>query len=253
MTAQPKTTVSRRTLLTVAAGASAVLAASRVSLAHQYDNTKAAGAGEPFVLPPLPYAFNALEKAIDAQTMELHHDKHHAAYVNNLNDAAKMAPQIAEHPMEHVLAKLNDVPQAVRAVVRNNLGGHVNHSMYWQIMSGEGDKASSELAAAIDRDLGGLDKLQADFNTAGGRVFGSGWVFVTVSADGKLAIEARPNQDTPLMDGKRALFGNDVWEHSYYLRYQNRRADYLKAWWTVVNWSKISERYESAKKGTLTI
>ncbi|MEI4484521.1 MULTISPECIES: superoxide dismutase [unclassified Phyllobacterium] len=247
------TTLTRRNLLTVAAGATAVLATTRLSLAQQYDNTESAGTGAPFVLPALPYAINALEQSIDAQTMELHHGKHHAAYVNNLNAAAKMAPQIAEHPMEHVLSKLNDVPESIRTTVRNNLGGHVNHSMYWQIMGGDGAKASGELLAAIDRDLGGLEKLQMDFNTTGGRVFGSGWVFVTVSPDGELAIEARVNQDTPLMDGKRVLFGNDVWEHSYYLRYQNRRADYLKAWWNVVNWSKIAERYESAKKGTLAI
>ncbi|MBP1886431.1 superoxide dismutase [Sinorhizobium mexicanum] len=247
------TALTRRNLLTVTAAATTVVASTRISLAQQHDNSKSAVDGAPFLLPALPYATNALEKAIDAQTMELHHGKHHAAYVNNLNEAAKMAPQIAEHPMEHVLAKLNDVPENVRTTVRNNLGGHVNHSMYWQIMGGDGAKAGGELLAAIDRDLGGIEKLQTDFNAAGGRVFGSGWVFVTVSADGKLAIEVRPNQDTPLMDGKRVLFGNDVWEHSYYLRYQNRRADYLKAWWNIVNWSKLSERYESAKKGTLTI
>ncbi|MCH4561422.1 Fe-Mn family superoxide dismutase [Mesorhizobium sp. USDA 4775] len=247
------TALTRRNLLTLAAGATAVAATTRISLAQQYDNATSAGAGAPFVLPALPYATNALEQSIDAQTMELHHDKHHAAYVNNLNDAAKLAPQIAGHPMEHVLANLSDVPESVRTTVRNNMGGHVNHSMYWQIMGGNGANADGELLAAIDRDLGGLEKLQMDFNSAGGRVFGSGWVFVTVSAEGKLAIEARPNQDTPLMDSKRVLFGNDVWEHSYYLRYQNRRADYLKAWWNIVNWSKITERYKGAKEGTLTI
>ncbi|MFK4064170.1 superoxide dismutase [Brucella anthropi] len=246
--------MTRRSLLT-AAGAATIAATSRTSLAQQYDRWKGTGVetDTPFVLPSLPYTMNALEKAIDAQTLELHHDKHHAAYVNNLNNAAKMAPQIAEHPMEHVLASLNDVPETVRTIVRNNLGGHVNHSMYWQIMSHENGKISSELKVAIDRDLGGLDKLQENFNAAGSGIFGAGWVFVTVNANGKLNIETRPNQDTPLMDGMCVLFGNDVWEHSYYLRYRNRRADYLNAWWNVVNWSRISERYERAMKGTLTI
>jgi Fe-Mn family superoxide dismutase len=137
--------------------------------------------------------------------------------------------------------------------VRNSGGGHANHTMFWQIMGGKGGKPSGEVAAAIDRDLGGLEKFQNDFNAAGGRVFGSGWVFVTVTKDGKLAMESKPNQDTPLMDGKKVLLGNDVWEHAYYLTYQNRRPDYLKAWWNVVNWDKIGERYAAAKAGTLTI
>jgi Fe-Mn family superoxide dismutase len=247
------TMISRRSLLVAAAGATAFAAASRTTVARQsHDNAKAA-ARTPFVLPPLPYATNALEPHIDAQTMELHHDKHHASYVNNLNQVAKTAPQIAEHPMEYVLAHLNHVPEHLRTTVRNNLGGHVNHSMYWHVMSGSGGKADGEVLRAIERDLGGMEKLQGDFNAAGGGVFGSGWVFVTVDAKGRLAIEARPNQDTPLMDGKRVLFGNDVWEHAYYLQYQNRRADYLKAWWNLLNWPKLAERYSAAKQRTLTI
>jgi superoxide dismutase, Fe-Mn family len=207
----------------------------------------------PFKLDPLPYPNNALEPHIDARTMEIHHGRHHAAYVNNLNTIAKDHAAIGTTPLQDLLAKLGDVPDAVRTAVRNNGGGHANHMMFWQLMGPGGGKPEGEVAQAIDRDLGGLEKFQNDFNAAGGRVFGSGWVFVTVTRDGKLAIETKPNQDTPLMEGKRVLLGNDVWEHAYYLNYQNRRADYLKAWWNVVNWRKVGERYAAAKAGTLTI
>ena len=211
------------------------------------------GGPGPFRVDALPYAPNALEPYIDQQTMSLHHDKHHAAYVNNLNVVAKDVPQIAQVPMQIVLADLNAVPEAVRTTVRNNMGGHVNHTMYWQIMGPNGGAPGGELLAAIERDFGGVGQLQAAFESAGGRVFGSGWVFVTVTRDGKLALEARPNQDTPLMEGKRVLFGNDVWEHAYYLKYQNRRADYMKAWWNTVNWAKLTDRFNQAKVGALTI
>jgi Fe-Mn family superoxide dismutase len=183
--------------------------------------------------------------------MEIHHDRHHGAYVASLNTIAKDYPQIAAATPAEVLAKLHELPEQIRTGVRNNLGGHVNHTMFWQIMSPAGGKASPELAAAIDRDLGGLEKLQSDLNANGLRVFGSGWTLVTVTRDGRLALETRPNQDSVLMDGKRALFGNDVWEHAYYLHYQNRRADYLKAWWNVVNWNALNERYAAAKSGNL--
>jgi superoxide dismutase, Fe-Mn family len=206
-----------------------------------------------FKLDALPYPNNALEPHIDARTMEIHHGRHHAAYVNNLNTIAKDHAAIGTTPLQDLLAKLGDVPEAVRTAVRNNGGGHANHMMFWQLMGPGGGKPEGEVAQAIDRDLGGLEKFQNDFNAAGGRVFGSGWVFVTVTRDGKLAIETKPNQDTPLMEGKRVLLGNDVWEHAYYLNYQNRRADYLKAWWNVVNWRKVGERYAAAKAGTLTI
>ena len=161
--------------------------------------------------------------------MEIHHDRHHGAYVASLNTIAKDYPQIAAAAPAEVLAKLNELLEQIRTGVRNNLGGHVNHTMFWQIMSPSGGKASPELAAAIDRDLGGREKLQSDLNANGLRVFGSGWTLVTVTRDGGLALETKPNQDSVLMDGKRALFGNDVWEHAYYLHYQNPRADYLKA------------------------
>lgn len=246
-------TLTRRNLLTAATGLAAVAATSRIAFAQQSDKKQAAKDNGPFSVAPLPYAPNALEPHIDAQTMQLHHGKHHAAAVTNLNNVVKEAPQIADHPIEHVLANLDNLPESVRKTVRNNMGSHANHTMFWQIMGPNGGPLQGDLLTAIDRDLGGLEKFMTDFNGAGGKVFGSGWVFVTVTEQGKLALETRPNQDTPLMDGKRVLFGNDVWEHAYYLNYQNRRADYLKAWWNVVDWSKVSERYTQAGKGTLTI
>ena len=156
-------------------------------------------------------------------------------------------------PLHEMLANLGKVPESIRTAVRNNGGGHANHTMFWQIMGGSGGEPAGDVKGAIDRDLGGFAKLQADFNTAGEKQFGSGWVFVTVARDGKLALVAKPNQDTPLMDGQRVLMGNDVWEHAYYLKYQNRRPDYLKAWWNVLDWNRIGERYAAAKAGTLTI
>jgi len=241
--------MSRRKLMLAATGVAAVALGPRITVAQ----TPPAPAAGPFTLPPLTYAFNALEPHIDAMTMEIHHDRHHAAYVNNLNMIAKDHPQIGQMPIQDVLAKIGELPEAIRTPVRNNLGGHANHTMFWQIMGPGGGKPAGDLAAAIDRDLGGLEKFQTDFNAAGLRVFGSGWVAVVVSRDGKLAIETKPNQDSVLMDGKRVLFGNDVWEHAYYLKYQNRRPDYLKAWWNVVNWNKVGERYAAAKGGTLTV
>ena len=242
--------MSRRHLMLAATGIAAVAAAPRLAFAQAA--TPAAAPG-PFTLPPLTYPTTALEPHIDAKTMEIHHDRHHQAFITNLNNFAKDNPQIAAKPVGEVLGSLNDVPEAIRTGVRNSMGGHANHTMFWQIMGPNGGKADGEVLAAIDRDLGGLEKMQTDFNAAGGRVFGSGWVFVTVAKDGKLAIETRPNQDNPMMDGKRALMGNDVWEHAYYLNYQNRRADYLKAWWNTVNWAKIGERYAAAKAGTLGV
>jgi superoxide dismutase, Fe-Mn family len=240
--------LTRRTMIQATVATAGVAFAPRIMLAQ----ASPPGAG-PFRQDPLPYAANALEPSIDARTMEIHYGKHHAAYVANLNAVAKDNQQIAQMPVEQLLAKLGELPDTIRTTVRNNAGGHANHTMFWQIMGQAGHKPEGEVAAAVDRDFGGLDKLQAEFNAAGLRVFGSGWVFVTVARDGKLAIETRPNQDSPLMDGKRALFGNDVWEHAYYLQYQNRRADYLKAWWNVVNWPKIAERYAAAKAGSLAI
>jgi Fe-Mn family superoxide dismutase len=240
--------VNRRRLI---AGAAVVTLIPRIVVAQPA--TRPADSSGPFKLPALPYPTNALEPHIDALTMEIHHDRHHGAYVENLNAIARDYPQIAAATPAQVLLKLNELPEQIRTGVRNNLGGHVNHTMFWQVMSASGGKPSPELAAAIDRDLGGQDKLQANLNAEGLRVFGSGWTLVAVTRDGTLALETRPNQDSVLMDGKRVLFGNDVWEHAYYLHYQNRRADYLKAWWNVVNWNVLNERFAMAKAGTLEI
>jgi len=237
-------TINRRSLV---AGSIALAASAACSRAFAQ-----APAG-PFKLDPLPYAAGKNEPHIDAMTMEIHHGRHHAAYVNNLNAVAAQNGEVAKMPLHEMLEKLGGLPESVRTAVRNNGGGHANHTMFWQIMGGSGGEPSGDLKAAIDRDLGGLQKLQDDFNGAGMRVFGSGWVFVTVTKDGRLALTSRPNQDTPLMDGQRVLIGNDVWEHAYYLKYQNRRADYLKAWWNVLDWNKIGARYAAAKAGTLTV
>ncbi len=241
--------LSRRHIMMAATGLAAAVVAPRLVFAQ----AAAPAPAGPFKLPALGYPFAALEPHIDAKTMELHHGRHHQSFITNLNNLAKDNPKIAEMSVPDVLGKLNDLPDAVRTAVRNNLGGHANHTMFWQVMGPNGGKPSGEVLAAIDRDLGGMEKFQTDFNAAGGRVFGSGWVFVTVAKDGKLAIESRPNQDNPMMDGKRALLGNDVWEHAYYLNYQNRRPDYLKAWWNTVNWTKVGERYAAAKAGKLDV
>src|SRR5438105_2748408 len=245
MSFDPIASLTRRKFL---AGSAAVAA---VALARDAYAQPAPG---PFQLPPLGYPFNALEPHIDAKTMEIHHDRHHAAYVTNLNNLTKTNTQLGTAKVTDVLGNLNALSDDIKFAVRNNLGGHANHTMFWELMTpGGAGKPEGEVLAAIDKDLGGMEKFQTDFNAAGGRQFGSGWVFVTVAKDGKLAIETRPNQDNPIMDGKRALLGNDVWEHAYYLNYQNRRADYLKAWWNTVNWKVVGERYAAAKAGTLGV
>jgi len=244
--------LSRRHFFSAAAGLAAAAATPRMVFAQASTAAPTALTG-PFVVPPLTYPTNAFEPHIDARTMEIHHDRHHGAYVAALNTIVKTNPQLAASAVADVLGNLNALNDDIKSAVRNNLGGHANHTMFWEIMGPNGGKPEGEVLAAIDRDLGGLEKFQTDFNAAGGRQFGSGWVFVTVTKDGKLAIETRPNQDTPIMDGKRVLMGNDVWEHAYYLNYQNRRADYLKAWWNTVNWNKVAERYAAAKAGTLGV
>jgi superoxide dismutase, Fe-Mn family len=227
--------------------------ATAAMMATAVIRARAAVAPVPFVLPPLPYAPDANEPYIDTQTMVLHHDKHHAAYVANLNKALADYPQVAALGLPGMLARLAEVPEPIRAAVRNQGGGHANHAMLWEVMGGKGGAPAGDLAAAVTRDLGGLPALQAAFNKAGAGVFGSGWVFVAVARDGKLALATRPNQDTPMMDGGRVLFGNDLWEHAYYLKYQSRRADYLAAWWNVLDWPKIEARYAAACAGTLDI
>ena len=195
-------------------------------------------------LPPLPYPTNALEPHIDAQTMEIHHGKHHNAYVTNLNAALEKAPELASRSLEDLLKNLNAVPEAVRTAVRNNAGGHWNHSQFWQTMGPNGGGApTGKLADAINASFGDFEKFKEQFNAAGVGRFGSGWVWL-VKEGGKLAITSTPNQDNPLMDGKAPpILGNDVWEHAYYLKYQNRRPDYLKAWWNTVNWTEVGKRF----------
>jgi superoxide dismutase, Fe-Mn family len=197
-----------------------------------------------YTLPPLPYPTNALEPHIDAQTMEIHHGKHHNAYVTNLNAALEKAPELADKSLDDLLRNLNSVPEAVRTAVRNNGGGHWNHSQFWKTMApNAGGKPTGKLAAAIDAAFGDFEKFKEAFNAAGAGRFGSGWVWL-VNEGGKLAIVSTPNQDNPIMDGKPApILGNDVWEHAYYLKYQNRRPDYLKAWWNTVNWDEVAKRF----------
>ena len=197
----------------------------------------------PHTLPPLPYANDALEPHIDAKTMEIHHDKHHAAYVTNLNAALEKAPELASKSLDDLLKNLNTVPEAVRTAIRNNGGGHWNHTQFWQTMSPKGGGApTGKLADAINASFGDFEKFKEQFQAAGAARFGSGWVWL-VKEGSKLAITSTPNQDNPIMDGKPApILGNDVWEHAYYLKYQNRRPDYLKAWWNVVNWSEVAKR-----------
>jgi Fe-Mn family superoxide dismutase len=193
-------------------------------------------------LPPLPYDAAALEPHIDAQTMTIHHDKHHAAYVNNLNAAVEKHAALQGKSAEDLIKNLNAVPEDVRTAVRNNGGGHVNHTMFWQIMGpGKGGAPSGAIAQAIQSTFGGFDAFKDQMNKAGAARFGSGWVWL-VDAHGKLAIESTPNQDNPMMDGKHPVFGIDVWEHAYYLKYQNRRPDYLAAWWNTINWDEVNRR-----------
>ena len=196
-------------------------------------------------LPPLPYPTNALEPHIDAQTMEIHHGKHHNAYVTNLNAALEKAPELAEKSLDDLLRNLNSVPEAVRTAVRNNGGGHWNHSQFWKTMGPNGGGGpTGKLADAINAAFGDFEKFKEAFNAAGAARFGSGWVWL-VNEGGKLAITSPPNQDNPLMDGKAPpILGNDVWEHAYYLKYQNRRPDYLKAWWNTVNWEEVGRRFK---------
>jgi len=204
----------------------------------------------PFELPPLPYAANALEPVVDEATMNLHHGKHHAAYVANLNAALKDHADLAALPLEELLRAVNSkVPESIRAAVRNNAGGHSNHSMFWKIMrpGGGGGGVPSPFAKALDDQLGGLEAFKAKFNDAGLKRFGSGWAWLVLRA-GKLEVMSTANQDSPIMDGLYPVIGNDVWEHAYYLKYQNRRGDYLAAWWNIVNWDEVGRRYDAGMK-----
>lgn len=198
-------------------------------------------------LPPLPYAFDALEPHIDAQTMEIHHDRHHATYVNNLNAALEGHADLQAKSVEELISNLDAVPEAIRTAVRNNGGGHANHTLFWEILSPNGGGApSGALADAINAAFGSFDNFKAEFTKAAIGRFGSGWAWLVVD-NGKLAITSTPNQDSPLMEGKTPILGLDVWEHAYYLKYQNKRPDYVNAFWNVVNWDEVSKRYEAAR------
>jgi Fe-Mn family superoxide dismutase len=202
----------------------------------------------PFTLPPLPYAFDALEPFIDAKTMEIHHDKHHGAYVTNLNKALEGHADLQNKSIEDLLKDLNALPEAIRTAVRNNGGGHLNHSMFWKIMKKSGGgEPSGDLATAINGAFGSFAEFKAKLIDAGTKRFGSGWAWLLVR-NGKLAIESSANQDNPISDGGKAFFGIDVWEHAYYLKYQNRRPEYLEAWWNTVNWAQVADNYADAKK-----
>jgi len=195
-------------------------------------------------LPPLPYAPEALEPHIDAQTMTIHHGKHHQAYVTNLNAAIEKAPELASWSLDDLCRKIGDVPEAVRTAVRNNGGGHWNHALFWQLMSPQGGgEPTGALGEAITKTFGAFATFKEQFQAAGMGRFGSGWAWLVSDSAGALSIMSTPNQDNPLMEGKHALLGVDVWEHAYYLKYQNRRADYLGAWWNVVNWAEVAKRY----------
>lgn len=200
-----------------------------------------------FELPKLPYAFDALEPHIDAKTMEIHHDKHHNTYVTGLNDAIAGKPEFEGKTVEEIIANLDAVPEAIRTAVRNNGGGHANHSLFWEeLAANAGGAPTGELAAAIDAKFGSFDAFKEQFTAAAKSRFGSGWAWLSL-VNGELEISSTPNQDSPIMEGKTPLLGLDVWEHAYYLNYQNRRPDYIAAFWNVVNWDKVAERYASAK------
>ncbi len=203
----------------------------------------------PAQLPPLPYEYGALAKAIDAETMKLHHDRHHATYVKNLNQALGQQSNLQNRSVEALLRDLNSVPEEIRTTVRNNGGGHLNHTIFWQLMSPSGGgQPTGELAQAINQTFGSFANFRKQFNEAGGDRFGSGWVWLVRNPQGQLQITTTQNQDNPIMEGNFPILGNDVWEHAYYLRYQNRRAEYLTNWWNVVNWQEVNRRLQLASQ-----
>lgn len=250
-------TTRRQAIKTLTAAAVASTALGRLPV--YADSAVAAGTAAaaptgPFTLPPLPYAYDALEPYIDKETMHLHHDKHHATYVKKLNEAVAKMPSTVSPDVDDLLKNLDAVPESIRTAVRNQGGGHANHSLFWQTLTGpvfEGQPMTpkGKFAQALTDDLGGLDKLKAEMAEQGGKLFGSGWVWLVLDGGKKLTILTLPNQDSPLTEGHYPLFGIDVWEHAYYLKYKNVRADYIAAIWNVVNWNFISDRYAAAMKG----
>ncbi len=248
------TTISKRTFLGYLGAIPLGFAAAKfmgtggfVSSAYAASPAPAASTTGPFKLPALPYSAGALSKAIDKQTMEIHHSKHHQAYVDNLNKEVSANSKLKDKTLEEIIGSISKYS----AAARNNGGGHWNHTFFWEIMSPQPSAPSEELAAAITESFGSLDEMKKKFEEAGTKQFGSGWAWLIVNKSGKLEITATPNQDNPLMDDAKVkgqpVLGNDVWEHAYYLRYQNKRADYLKAWWNVVNWARVSDLYAKAK------
>jgi len=230
---------SRRRFLQAGIAIGGVATLGRGSLARAADG--------PFTLPPLPYAYDALAPVIDEKTMTIHHDKHHQGYVNKLNAAVAGEPSLAGKSVEDLLANLPAIPEPVRTAVRNNGGGHANHTLFWTVMRAprEDNAPAGTLAEAIAAKFGSVEKFQEAFSTAAAKQFGSGWAWLAVGPDG-LEVVATPNQDTPISQGKTPLLGIDVWEHAYYLNYQNRRPDYIKAWWKVVNWDEVAKRFAAA-------
>ncbi|MEJ5361655.1 MAG: superoxide dismutase [Spirochaetota bacterium] len=199
-----------------------------------------------YTLPPLPYEYNALEPYIDAKTMEIHHTKHHAAYIEKLNGALDKYTHLYELPLEHLLANLPTLPEDIRTVVRNNGGGHYNHSLFWKILGGRGHLPQGKVLEAIKKTFGAVDNFVEEFSTAALNRFGSGWAWLSVNAIGELVVHSTPNQDSPIMEGLLPVLGLDVWEHAYYLTYQNRRGDYIKAFFNIINWNQVEENYNKA-------
>ncbi|WP_242051340.1 superoxide dismutase [Nostoc spongiaeforme] len=242
-------TLNRRHFLFLLGAGAGTFALDSLALADKSPVSQAPSTTSVIELPPLPYPYEALEPHIDAKTMQFHHDKHHAAYVKNLNAALDKHPELKNKPVEELLRKLGKVPADIRTTVRNNGGGHVNHSMFWKIMKPQGGgEPTGEIATAINQNFGNFAAFKKQFNEAGAARFGSGWVWLVRNKNGKLEITTTANQDNPISEGKYPILGNDVWEHAYYLNYQNRRADYLTAWWNVVNWDEINNRFAAANK-----
>jgi Fe-Mn family superoxide dismutase len=235
--------LTRRHLLQALGAGAATLALNPLATFAE-EKEKAAGG---FTLPKLPYAFDALEPSIDAKTMEIHHDRHHQAYVTNLNTALKGHEKLLNKPITNLMREIEDVPMDIRQAVINNGGGHANHSLFWVIMGPKGGEPSGALAKAIDEAFGSFAKFQDKLSDAALKRFGSGWGWLVLNK-GKLEVISSANQDSPLLKGQTPLMGIDVWEHAYYLKYQNKRADYIKAWWNVVNWSAVGEQYAAATK-----
>jgi Fe-Mn family superoxide dismutase len=242
-------TTRRQAIKTLTVAALASTALSRFPVSADTPAAAPAAPTGPFTLPPLPYAYDALEPYIDAETMHLHHDKHHKAYVTKLNEALAKEPSFTPPAnVDDLVKNLDAVPESIRTAVRNQGGGHANHSLFWLTISLP-SKTRRDFAQALTDDLGGLDKLKAEMAEQGGKLFGSGWVWLVLDGGKKLTILTLPNQDSPLTEGHYPLFGIDVWEHAYYLKYHNVRADYITAIWDVVNWGFISDRYAAAMKG----